>query len=451
MTVAANMSNKNRPAQKSPSLPASEPLDPETEERIARLVVEYEQRVRAELTKTNRTLRNIEMDVEDLGNAVKESITKEIIDQASPGYVGTRSLCACGARAKYSKMSLRQIITLHGSQAFKRAYYHCKSCRTGFCPTDRVLEIGASECSPSVQAHIARVSGYLPFGKAARDLAEARGLIVSSSTVQRYAKKVGARIGDAWETNRVQQMCGNLPPPNIIPARMFASMDGVKVHVDGGWHDAKLGVVYQRDDAGKVNHACFYGSFEHSHQFGRRMRVLADVNGARQCDDLQMLGDGGEWIWIETRKHFPHCIETLDNYHLTDHVWEVAHSRFGQDSEPAKAWMVEQKKCLLTDKATEVIKNIASWTPSGTAKTELRRKTICYMQTHRDRTCYETFKTAGYDIGSGIMESGCKTVVKARMGGAGMRWSQAGANAILHLSAHRHSTGRTNYVEFTVK
>ena len=48
---------------------------------------------------------------------------------------------------------------------------------------------------------------------------------------------------------------------------------------------------------------------------------------------------------------------------------------------------------------------------------------------------YQTYAEQGFHLGSGVAEAGCKQVVQARLKGAGMRWSEAGAEAMLHLRA----------------
>jgi hypothetical protein len=45
-------------------------------------------------------------------------------------------------------------------------------------------------------------------------------------------------------------------------------------------------------------------------------------------------------------------------------------------------------------------------------------------------------------IGSGIVEAACKTLVKQRLCGAGMRWKHQGAKIVLSLRALVQSTGR---------
>ena len=46
---------------------------------------------------------------------------------------------------------------------------------------------------------------------------------------------------------------------------------------------------------------------------------------------------------------------------------------------------------------------------------------------------YQTFRQAGYFIGSGVVEAGCKTVVGQRLKQAGMLWSRQGARQLLSV------------------
>jgi hypothetical protein len=43
---------------------------------------------------------------------------------------------------------------------------------------------------------------------------------------------------------------------------------------------------------------------------------------------------------------------------------------------------------------------------------------------------YDQYRAAGWDIGSGMVESACKRVIAAREKGAGMRWSEVGAQSV---------------------
>ena len=61
---------------------------------------------------------------------------------------------------------------------------------------------------------------------------------------------------------------------------------------------------------------------------------------------------------------------------------------------------------------------------------------IHYFETNRHRMRYAEFRAEGYPIGSGTVESACKRVIGARLKQAGMRWTKAGAQAVLNLRTH---------------
>jgi hypothetical protein len=58
---------------------------------------------------------------------------------------------------------------------------------------------------------------------------------------------------------------------------------------------------------------------------------------------------------------------------------------------------------------------------------------IKYMRGRQEQMKYGEYRRAGLPIGSGAIESSCKQVVTARCKQAGMRWSEAGVDAILAL------------------
>jgi hypothetical protein len=60
---------------------------------------------------------------------------------------------------------------------------------------------------------------------------------------------------------------------------------------------------------------------------------------------------------------------------------------------------------------------------------------VQYFHNHEHRMDYPRYVAQGWQIGSGPVESACKTVVGNRLKGGGMRWGQAGSNAVCHLRA----------------
>ena len=61
------------------------------------------------------------------------------------------------------------------------------------------------------------------------------------------------------------------------------------------------------------------------------------------------------------------------------------------------------------------------------------------MVRNRRRMRCPRFCAGGLCVSSGVVEAGCKQVVGARLKRAGMRWTVAGANAIIALRCCRLS------------
>jgi len=426
-----------------------QPEAPAREEQIQRLVKQYETELRKKLKSGVRPLHEIEQEVEEIGEAAKQAIIGDVTKELGAGYIGTRAACSCGARAKYCGSPRRQVITRHGVVSIRRAYYYCRSCRFGLCPLDFELELGAGACSRTVQSLLARFSSHMSFELAARELEAVCGIRLSATTVQTYSKKIGERIATEWNGAIAKAQASRLQPSGLRVKRLYVSMDGVMAHIGGEWREVKLGATYQRSSSGRACQTRYYASLEQSHAFGPKIRALAHLSGADSCHDIAMVADGAPWIWQETGKHFPRCIQVLDYYHATEHLTALAEARFGANTTEAKLWMKQQKERFHADGVGEVIRDIQAWKPRKEAKRKIKRTTIQYFEEHRHRMLYETLSAGGYYIGSGIIEAGAKTVVKARMGAAGMRWEEKGAVAIMHMSATWKSAGHETFFKYT--
>ena len=58
-----------------------------------------------------------------------------------------------------------------------------------------------------------------------------------------------------------------------------------------------------------------------------------------------------------------------------------------------------------------------------------------YFVRHAAQMDYPRYRALGLPIGSGIVEGACKTLVKERLDGGGMWWSEAGAQTVGTLRA----------------
>jgi len=419
------------------------------EEAILRLVKQFESNLRKNFRPGIQPLDEIENQAEKIGETAKETIVKEIVEECGSGYTSTRIGCSCGGRARYTQISERHIVTLHGVVSIPRAYYYCGVCRKGFCPLDFQLGLGSGECSRAVQSLLARFCSYLSFEDASEELEVICKIQLSPTTVQRYAKQIGNRIADDWHRDVDRMEALRLPSSGQRVKRLYLSMDGVMVHVGGDWHEVKLGVAYQRSVTGKAVHKNYYATTKRSPVFGKHIRVLAHRSGSDTCSDIEMVADGAPWIWKETGKHFPQSTQVIDYYHVTQHLWIAANSRFGENTAQAKEWMDQQHQHLLAENIAVVIAAVQEWRPTKRMDKTQRRRLITYLNVHRHRMNYKSLRDKGYDIASGICEASNKNVVKSRMNAAGMRWEEPGAEAILQLSTYCKSAYGDNFFPFT--
>lgn len=62
-----------------------------------------------------------------------------------------------------------------------------------------------------------------------------------------------------------------------------------------------------------------------------------------------------------------------------------------------------------------------------------------YFRSHAGKMQYAYYSAAGFPIGSGVTEAGCKELIKARFCRSGMRWNRGSGAKVLQLRAIRLS------------
>jgi hypothetical protein len=67
-----------------------------------------------------------------------------------------------------------------------------------------------------------------------------------------------------------------------------------------------------------------------------------------------------------------------------------------------------------------------------------------YFENNDHMMTYPSALNDNLPIGSGVTEAACKTLVKQRLGGAGMRWTSRGAHVVLQLRAAALTDNRWN-------
>ena len=177
----------------------------------------------------------------------------------------------------------------------------------------------------------------------------------------------------------------------------------------------------------------YVATLESSADFGGILRKEAFRRGMPSAPKLVFLGDGAAWVWEVVRINFPGVIEVLDFHHAGDHLVELCEALFGKASDKGKAQCETWKTRFKEDGVDEVIGAAQTALPRSGPRRKEAKKQIAYFQKNRDRMLYATFRKAGYFIGSGVVEAGCRTVVGQRLKQSGMFWSSSGAQNVLAI------------------
>jgi hypothetical protein len=106
-----------------------------------------------------------------------------------------------------------------------------------------------------------------------------------------------------------------------------------------------------------------------------------------------------------------------------------------RDAEAAAAWAARAKDLLYERGGTALLLRLRQQPIPGDGEVagELR-KLVGYFQSNEHRADYPSYRSHGWDIGSGPTGAGCK-VVGARLKGSGMRWLEEGAAQVAPLRA----------------
>ena len=139
-------------------------------------------------------------------------------------HVGPELPCPCGGSAKYHGRHEKTFESVLGALHLKRAYYHCESCESGFCPRDRTLGLEWFSLTPGVLRMTASTAALVSFEESRGLLQELAGVDVSAKQVERAAEALGVEI--AVDEREQVEKTGEVAR---TAATMYLGMDGTGV------------------------------------------------------------------------------------------------------------------------------------------------------------------------------------------------------------------------------
>jgi hypothetical protein len=376
-------------------------------------------------------------------------------------YVADAVPCRCGGQAQYQRRREGGVQTIVGEVRVKRAYYLCSDCHQGRYPLDEELEFCAGGLSVGLEESAALAGVVEPFASAAELLTRLlwTGVKLSHNRVRGATEDMGQILAKA-EDELVERVFesdrSGLPEaPEQGPKRLYISADGTSVRckaADGVaeegqnyvWREAKVAALYETKEVTtsrkpdeimiKAKEIEYYADMADAQHFARLVWLKAYERGVNHAEDVILLGDGAQWIWLRLGMLFPQAIQILDWYHAKDYLVQVVQAVFGPGTQPGTVWLKRKLDMLWDGKVRQVIQNLETLQQAH-PQIEAIQDAITYYTNNQRRMNYPAYRERGLQIGSGTIESGCKRIVKARLDQSGMTWNVEGARSVLKARA----------------
>lgn len=328
-----------------------------------------------------------------------------------------------------------------------RTYWYSARRQEGRFPLDRALGLVESY-SPGVARWMCRAGALAgSYEAASQDLFNYAGLEIDARQIQRVIGLMAPRL--------TQWRDGQEPVFHPAAGEVFCvSADGTGAPMRrkelrgrkgkngrARTREVKVAALYTHRKPEKPDQRPErdYGSTSYlaaivtAQDFGLSLRAEALRRGIAKAKEVVFLGDGAVWVWTLARVNFPGAVCILDYYHACEHLTVLSTALFGEGSDLAKKRHRQWRKALLKDKIAQVIAQAQAALPTRGPARKLAQQQIAYFQRNRPKMLYQTFRQAGYFIGSGVVEAGCKTVVGQRFKLSGMLWSRRGASHLLTI------------------
>ena len=348
-----------------------------------------------------------------------------------------------------------EVQCIFGTFPVCRDYYYREEKKQGHYPADAALglEVGYTPALAKLLClEGADESTYL---KAERHLEQTGGIKVSARQIQRVVQRIG-QDAQRWQERPADSgSCDGGEAPI-----MYASGDGTGVpkvseelagrrgkQSDGTAKtgQAYLGCVFTQHKVDEEGHpirdwesTTYVSSLQSIHEFGPLLRQEALRRGMAKAGKVVLLIDGANGLEHMGKDCFKDAVQIVDFYHAWVHAGEVLQALIGKDHPDYEKRRHQWAKQLLKDKVQSLIDQTRKEC-AGQPQAAAVEEALGYFVHNVSRMQYGTFRAAGYFIGSGVVEAGCKTVIGGRCKQSGMFWSESGAQNILALRCINYS------------
>jgi hypothetical protein len=325
----------------------------------------------------------------------------------------------------------------------RRTYFRCPHCGQGDFAADRVLGLGGY-LTVGAQRMACLAGVRQSFGQAEHLLRELAGWPLDEETIRRLCHTVAAQATATRTERATAERCA------VAAGDRELQIDAGKVNTLEGWRDVKVAVLARRErgepaSAQDWDHRelpaptvrSVIAAVEEAERFGERCAAEAKRLAWTEPSALNVLADGGAWIWNLVAQRFPGAAQTLDIYHGAAHLTEAARTVFGEGKPEAKARSGQGILRLLEDGywgVVEWVGEMSGQIPVGGDGAALGAA-LNYFAGQQERLGYALRLRRGQSIGSGLVEGSIKQLLNRRLKQTGARWKTEHVGPFVELHA----------------
>jgi len=335
--------------------------------------------------------------------------------------------------------------TPYGSIQLKRYVYQGSKGGRIYCPLEHNARIIRS-ATPKFAQQISHKYAVMNAPSVCLDLEANHHRKIAHSYLQDVGDWVGSIAQakeEVWEYDT--------PSLETAITTVTISLDGAYVLMrEEGYREAMVGNLSLYDVKGKRQHTVYLGEapeYGKGTFFKRLEKEIATVK--KHYPEALYLGiaDGASSNWTFLEPHTDR--QLLDFFHVTEYLAKVAYAAYPGKTDKPKRTLWLDERCKQLKHQPDTAETLISEMEALSRKTSLTKivkadlqAALTYFRNHRQMMDYATHTQENLPIGSGVTEAACKTLVKQRLCGSGMRWKSQGAKVILSLRALIQSKGR---------
>lgn len=351
---------------------------------------------------------------------------------------------------------------IFGTFTMQRDYYYHPGKKCGYYPADAGLGL-ENGFTPALNKLVClEGADEICYQKAEAHLQETAGITVDARQIQRVVQRFGP-AAQHWQERKA------VPGTECAPV-LYVSADGTGVPMRKSELDGRkgkqpdgtaktrqvyLGCVFtqhNQDEKGRpvrdYNSTTYLSFLGPITDFAPSLRQEAIRRGMSKAEKTILLIDGAEGLECMGRDYFPGCVQIVDFFHAMEHASHTLVALLGNKEHPDyKPRLRQWAKRLLKNGVAKLIAETRQES-AGRRQATTVEKELGYFVRNIARMQYGTFRKAGFFIGSGVVEAGCKTVIGARCKQSGMHWGVPGAQNILALRCIHASRRLSDFWKF---